>query len=370
MRIAFLCKRKYMGKDVILDRYARLYEIPYQLARLGHEVRGYCLSYQGHDEGAWIHEAAPGRLEWASASLGRWHVPGVVSYPPHMLRQLRRFAPDIIIGASDIPQVVLAQWLAAKLDRPFVADLYDNFEGFGQGRIPGFVPALRRAVRRADLVLTTSPLLKTLVETEYGARGQVISMPSSVDTSVFRPMDKPAARAELGLPPHAPLIGTAGGLYRDKGIAVLYDAWNELRALRPDIHLVLAGPTDPSLQVPNDDRVHYLGALPHSKVATLFSALDVGVMSVLDTPFGKYCFPQKAYEMLACGLAPVASNVGAMAELFASTPEALFTSGDAHALSQAIERQLAQSAVPDVPILNWRDQISAIEPVLRSLAHA
>ncbi|MDN5851146.1 MAG: hypothetical protein L0H63_16170, partial [Nitrococcus sp.] len=27
MRIAFLCKRRYMGKDVILDRFARLYEI-------------------------------------------------------------------------------------------------------------------------------------------------------------------------------------------------------------------------------------------------------------------------------------------------------------------------------------------------------
>lgn len=33
MRVAFLCKRRYMGKDVILDRYARLYEIPFQLAR-------------------------------------------------------------------------------------------------------------------------------------------------------------------------------------------------------------------------------------------------------------------------------------------------------------------------------------------------
>jgi hypothetical protein len=36
MRMAFLCKRHYMGKDVIADRYARLYEIPYQLVKLGH----------------------------------------------------------------------------------------------------------------------------------------------------------------------------------------------------------------------------------------------------------------------------------------------------------------------------------------------
>lgn len=45
MRITFLCKRRYMSKDAILDRYAQLYEIPYQLARLGHEVHDYCLGY-------------------------------------------------------------------------------------------------------------------------------------------------------------------------------------------------------------------------------------------------------------------------------------------------------------------------------------
>ena len=46
MRIAYLCKRRYMSKDVILDRYARLYEIPYQLARLGHTVEAFCLCYR------------------------------------------------------------------------------------------------------------------------------------------------------------------------------------------------------------------------------------------------------------------------------------------------------------------------------------
>jgi len=35
MKIAFLCKRRYMDKDVVADRYGRLYEIPYQLSRLG-----------------------------------------------------------------------------------------------------------------------------------------------------------------------------------------------------------------------------------------------------------------------------------------------------------------------------------------------
>ena len=43
MRIAFLCKRHYTGKDVITDRFGRLYEIPHQLALLGHEVKAWCL---------------------------------------------------------------------------------------------------------------------------------------------------------------------------------------------------------------------------------------------------------------------------------------------------------------------------------------
>jgi hypothetical protein len=38
MRVVFLCKRRYMAKDVIVDRYARLNEIPRQLANLGHQV--------------------------------------------------------------------------------------------------------------------------------------------------------------------------------------------------------------------------------------------------------------------------------------------------------------------------------------------
>ncbi len=60
-----------MSKDVILDRYARLYEIPYQLARLGHEVRSYCLSYQQAEEGVWQHDVALGSLHWQSRSLGK-----------------------------------------------------------------------------------------------------------------------------------------------------------------------------------------------------------------------------------------------------------------------------------------------------------
>lgn len=363
MRIAFLCKRRYMGKDVILDRYARLYEIPRQLAGLGHEVRGYCLDYHGQDDGAWTHEAAPGALAWQSFAVGKARLPWLAAYPRHLLRQLHVFRPDILIGASDIPHAALARWLASRLKRPYAVDLYDNFEGFGQARIPGFVPALRRAVREAAVVTTTSEPLRRKVLAD-GAKGTVIAMPSSVDLAIFHPGDKTQARQALGLPADASLIGTAGGLYREKGIVPLYQAWHRIARERPDMHLVLAGPLEAALPLPHGPRVHYLGQLAHAQVAELFRALDVGIISILDTPFGRYCFPQKAYEMLACGLPVATADIGQMHDLLVDVPPALFPANDADALARAVLWQLESRHCPSVPIEDWRELMAGIEPAL------
>ena len=370
MRIAFICKRRYMGKDVIADRYARLYEIPSQLARHGHTVYGFCLSYQGHDEGRWEHAAPSGKLVWESRSLGRIVFPRLLAYPALILRRLREFSPDLIIGASDIPHVALAAWVARKLGTPYAIDLYDNFESFGQAHIPGFVTALRRAVRDARLVSTTSEPLKDLVVETYRAQGEVIAMPSTVDKTIFRPLDRMVSRRALGLPLEVRLVGTAGGLYRDKGVDALYAAWSAIAARHPDVHLVLAGPFDSSFPPPDDPRIHYLGQLPHPRTAELFAALDVGVIYLRDTPFGRYCFPQKAYEMLACELPIVAANVGVMPHLLAGLPDSLYKPDDAADLVRAVSAQLSTPKLARVAIEDWATVIGAVEPRLRALATA
>lgn len=369
MRVAFLCKRQYMGKDVILDRYARLYEIPYQLACLGHEVVGCCLSYQNHAGGQWQHEVnGNGSLRWESRSSGVLKAPALLTHPFDLLRKLRHFRPDVLIGASDIPHIALTRWLAARLGIPFMADLYDNFEGFGQAKIPGFVFALRQAVRQAGLVTTTSEPLRQMVMEAYGVQGLVISMPSSVDLTVFHTGNKEHARRTLGLPVEPYLVGTAGGLYSDKGVESIYQAWTRLSALRPDVHLVLAGPYREELPPPSSERVHYLGHLSHSQVAALFQALDVGIISILNTEFGKYCFPQKAYEMLACGLPVVAADVGQISKLLQESPTALFAPGNSQQLTTAIVSQLDQPKTFNIPIQGWKEVIASIETSLIELA--
>lgn len=360
MRITFICKRRYMGKDVIDDRYARLYEIPRQLARLGHDVQVECIAYQGQPDGEWEHDAGPGRLRMRSHGIRAPWLPAMLGIPRNVLRSLREFAPDVVIGASDIPCIVLSAWLARKLHKPLVVDLYDNFEAFGQARIPGMVKALRWATRQASLVTTTSEALARYVREIYVPQGVVLGMPSTIDAAVFRPYDRIAARHELGLPADAFLIGTAGGLHRAKGIGELYAAWDLLKS-DSRIHLALAGPTDGSIALPQGEHVHYLGELSHDRVAKFFSALDVASVCVLDTPFGRYCFPQKAYEILATGTPVVASDVGAMKDVLAGYPSLLYRPGDSASLAGALRNQLENPQRVDIAIQDWQAVIASIE---------
>lgn len=367
MRIAFLCKQKYTGKDVVADRFGRMHEIPWQLARLGHEVQGFCLDYHRQGQNDVSYEVAPGSFSWRARSLGYLRLPGATAYSWQVLRYLKNNRPDVIIGASDIPHVVLAAWLSKRLGVPYALDLYDNFEGFGQAHIPGAVMALQRAVRSAGLVITVSSPLQKLVQIKYGARGQVLVMPNAIDKNIFKASDRLAARRRLQLPLDAELVGTAGGLYRSKGITTLYKAWSHIAALRPQARLVLAGPQEAGLPVPKHDRVHYLGNLSHAQVADVFNALDVGVVTVADSTFGRYCFPQKAYEMLACGLAIVASDVGVMSDVLGDSPKLRYPSEDAVGLAQAVIQQLQAPIRLPLEIKDWKTLVEGVEPALCGL---
>jgi glycosyltransferase involved in cell wall biosynthesis len=367
MRIVFLCKQRYTGRDVIHDCYGRLYEFPRQLAESGHDVHVHCFNYHGQGSGQCVHEVRSGSLNLYSHGFGRFPPVSLFAYPIYLLRQFRKIRPDLLIGASDIPHVVLTSWLAHKLKCSYAIDLYDNFESFGQARIPCFVYALRKAVRGADLVTVVSAPLKQKVEKEYFPSAPVIVVPNAIDKNIFKPGDKLLARKRLGLPADATLIGTAGGLYRTKGIAPLYKAWTQIERNCPNVHLVLAGPIDNALAPPQGERVHYLGHLPYPQVAELFSALDLGIVTVLDSAFGRYCFPQKAYEMLACQLPVIASDVGVMSALFKKFPQALYPAENVEALAQAAIRQLHRPVRPELDILNWWQLVGGIELELRKL---
>lgn len=367
MRIAYLCKRHYTGKDVILDRFGRLYEVPHQLARLKHEVKAWCLDYHGDKDERSQHNVEFGTLTWSSFSVKATRLLRLPAYFLTLKRELELFKPDIIIGASDIPHVWLAAYLAKKLSISCVIDLYDNFESFGQARIPGFKALLKYAIRHAHLVITVSQPLKEKIQQDYRPASSIHVMTNGINKNLFTKGDKCHARHTLNLPLEAKLIGTAGGLSRMKGVDTIYVAWPLLEQKYPNLHLVLAGPTEASLPIPYSDRIHYLGMLSEQDVTKFFQALDVGIISLQDSDFGRYCFPQKAYEMSACGLPVIAANVGVMSSLLNQYSQLLYNTNNQAQFLAAIECQLQHSIVPNMPVLSWQELVSKIEPLLKKL---
>ena len=366
MRIAFLTKRRYMRHDVIADRYARLYELPFNLARHGHEVLGICLSYRHADEGRFLHDGTPGRLEWTSSNTGLLLFPGMLRYLQRTQRLLEEFKPDAILGASDALHVVIARHLAGRLRIPYAVDLYDNFESFGLTRIPFLRGLYRHAVRDASAVSCVSAQLASLVRNEYAACGIIETLESTIGGNDFSPLERRYCRNELGLPQDAKLIGTAGALDTSRGINELFEAFNALASRDERVHLVLAGTPDRRRPLPAGSKVHYLGQLPHARVPLLYGALDVGVICVRNTAFGRYSFPQKAYEMAAMRIPLVVAAVGAMRDLFRPYPDCLYRPDVPGELAHKLARQLASPVVPDVPIPTWTEQTRRLESLLRS----
>lgn len=356
-----------MSKDVIIDQYARLYEIPHQLSLLGHEVECFCLSYQSHKNGDWDESNEIKNLKWHSKSYLGLYKLAIWSYPFYLLNLLSKSKPDIIIAASDMPHIIIGSWLAKKLSIPFVVDLYDNFEAYGQAKIPFLKASFHKALSTAQMISTTSKSLAEKNRQEYSFVPQIFPMPSVINKEIFKSTDKHKARQLLNLPLNKPLVGTAGGLTRMKGIDDLFNAWEILKKEDDQIHLVLAGPTELNTPLPSGDRVIYLGLISHEDVSNLFNALDVGILCIPDDEFGRYCFPQKAYEMLACNLNIISSRIGDMELLLNDTPEYLYKVGDARGLADKIKTQVYNTHKHSIPIFDWADSLAIFNQNLKKI---
>ncbi len=338
----WLCKRRYMNKDVIADRYARLYELP-ELLALDRPVTSVCVDYKG-DAGE-VSAQPDARSRWYSWGLAKW-----LRRLPALVREQR---PTVIIASSDCLHVIVGAVLARLYSIPLFADLYDDYESLGMAKLPGVRLFYRKALKHARGIVAVSEPLAEMIQSEFPQK-PVLVLESTIDKSVFYPRDRDESRKLLNLPP-GPLIGAFGALNPKRDIGTLYAAFEQIRQGHPTARLILAG-TPAGIPIPADEGVVFLGAVAHEKMPMLFSAMDVAVITMADTSFGYYAFPQKAYEMLACHTPMVVADVGALGRLFDSCEHMTYTPGDRDSLVSAIAGQIENPRLNTTDIPDWRDQ--------------
>jgi glycosyltransferase involved in cell wall biosynthesis len=161
------------------------------------------------------------------------------------------------------------------------------------------------AARAADAVVTVSAGLADALAALGVDRGKITVLRNGVDLSLFRPLDRVAARAALGLT-RKTLI-SVGALIERKGHAHTIDAMAEL----PDWDLLIVGegPLRGALQARAAragvaDRVRLLGPRPHADLPALYGAADISVLAS-----SREGWANVLLESAACGTPVVASRI-------------------------------------------------------------
>src|SRR5436305_2348266 len=179
------------------------------------------------EAGAIVHTGAVAGFThiWASTYRGRrWLLSGreLARLPSHarrFRRPLRRQRFELV-HFNDSP-LIPAAWLARREGLPVVWHLRSALPGEGRDRRSGLV---RSAIKS---LATTSIAINRDVSEVFGVGSTVV--PNSVDLQRFRPGDRAAARAALGLPADLPVVSFFGFIYPSKGFREFIEAAARLR---------------------------------------------------------------------------------------------------------------------------------------------
>ena len=273
---------------------------------------------------------------------GRFHVAALVRRLKPLLSALRRDFPFDVIDAEFFFPDGLA---AIALGRHFGVPVSIKARGadihhWGQGPTAAQV---RAAGLAADGLLAVSAAMRDDMAAIGLPADRIRVHYTGVDLGRFAPVDRPAAKAALGIA--GPLVVSLGALVARKGHDIVVEAVARL----PGVGLLIAGagPEQAKLEaliarLGIGDRVRLLGSVAHADLPALLAAADV--MALASASEG---LANAWVEALACGTPIVITDAGGAGEVVTDPSYGRIVARDAGAFASAIAAVLAAPAPPD-----------------------
>jgi alpha-1,6-mannosyltransferase len=262
----------------------------------------------------------------ALPGLGGYRLPRSADSAARVLASLQ---PDLIEAGDAGPCAWAALRARQRLQVPVLAFFHSDLpqlvrRRFGPvaGRMAGRY--VQRLYRECDLLLAPSAaMVRRLGELGLHAAQQ----PLGIDTSIYTPERRdPGLRAELGLPPSARLVVSAGRFCAGKRLDVLTSA---VKRLGPPYHLLMVGGRSRR----RCGAVTELPFQPNPRaLARLLASCDA-----LVHPGDRETFGLVVLEAMACGVPAVVTSGGAVAELLDEGAGVVVEPGSAAALCEGVD---------------------------------
>jgi glycosyltransferase involved in cell wall biosynthesis len=164
---------------------------------------------------------------------------------------------------------------------------------------------------------------------------EVSVIPNSLDLELYKPLDRAAVRAQLGLPQEAPIalfFAEALGKRR-KGMGLLMQALEGLRDLRDSLTLVSVGKAE--VPVPAGLTCRRFGEIhDEALLARIYAAADMLLL-----PSMQDNLPNTMIEAMACGTPVIGFAIGGLPDLIRDRENGLLVApGDADGFGRAVRR--------------------------------
>lgn len=279
----------------------------------------------------------------------------VVADLEHRLRQVvETVRPDVMHAHSPCLNGLAALRVRTRTGIPLVYEMRASWEDAAVHHGTTTSGSLRyRASRRletyvlqhADAVTTICEGLREDVLSRGIAPGNVTVIPNAVDVEQFTEgaQDSSALCGRLNLAGKT-VLGFAGSFYEYEGLALLLTALTRIRAVSPDVRLLLVGggPEEERLksrvqELGLGDAVIFTGRVPHAEVRAYYDLVDVFVYPRVRSRLTDTVTPLKPLEAMAQRRLVVASDVGGHRELIRHGDNGiLFAADDDDALAEAV----------------------------------
>ncbi len=294
---------------------------------------------------------------------------------PVLRKVQERFQPDVLLGAWMFPDACAVAQLGRELAVPSVllaqgSDLHQYLD----------MPPRRRAILQATYishgVITRSRDLALRLQSAGADPARMHPIYNGVDQTVFRPLDRAAAREALGLTQEQKVALFVGNLLPVKDPLLLLDAFAQHVRQTPekDALLVMVGKgplcdeiTARAAASGISQQVRLTGPLDSRAIAQWMNAADLLCMSSVNEGL-----PNVILEALNCGLRVLATDVGGIHEVVETPAHGrLLPRGDSAAYAAALgamlnaghDRQMtAELGAP----FSWANAARAYDQVLCS----